>query len=328
MHRALQKIAANANWFRKLAKFTLGSYYLLYYIVRFLRGKVDMPYVEISLTTRCTLRCEACAAMTPYFSKDTHYTCTLDGIQESLSALFKVIDSVQRVRVFGGEPLLFKDLAQVVLYLMASPKVRAFEIVTNGTLDFKKDALDALEGSRKARVIISNYKNSPNLKIPLRHESIASSLNERKIPYSLYLGDRESPWYDPGRIYKRGRPKEEIIKNFRACVMNYIAPANSWVMSSEGAKDSSLAPLGAVFCCGIPALLSRLKGLDEFEGDFIDIAAATRERIIDFYAQDYFKACDYCCNKWEEKRFIPVAVQTTETFSVERAEAELAGKQA
>ena len=311
MWRALRKVGLHAKWLESALKFLLK----LYFIARFLLGKVDMPSFELVLTTKCTLHCAACANMMQYFSKDTHYTCTLDGIQASLAALFKSVDSVRTVRVLGGEPLLHKELPQVIRLLRESPKIKSFDIVTNGTIEFGEDVLDALEGTPKPVVSISDYRPTPNLKAPLHQDSIIARLKERKIPVSIHRNDEGKPlWHDPGKIYKRGRPKEEVIENFRLCMHGCVS-----MMTSEGAKDSSLAPLGAIFVCPVASSLSRLKGLAEFEGDFIGIAGARKERFLEFYAQDYFKACDYCHDMREERRYIPVAEQTKEIFDVDRA---------
>ena len=215
---------------------------------------------------------------------------------------------------------MHKDLAQVVSFLRESPKVKSFDIVTNATLDFKEDVLEALKDARKAWVTISDYSASPNLAVPLRKESIIASLKEHKVRYFVSSGDGQNRWWDPGRICKRNRSQEDVIRNYRSCLMNYAYPNCNSVMSAECAKDSSLAPLGAAFICATASALSRLKGLREFEGDFIDIAAATKERIIGFYAQDYFKACDCCQDMWEEKRYITPAVQTRDVFSVEQGQ--------
>lgn len=61
-----------------------------------------------------------------------------------------------------------------------------FSLVTNGTIDFKDELINKLKHSKKVRKItISNYKNSPNLKIPLKQEDIIKKLIKNKIPYSL-----------------------------------------------------------------------------------------------------------------------------------------------
>ncbi len=308
----LSKIAARVKWGERALKFP----FKLYFMLRFLCGKVDMPNFAISLTTKCTMRCKGCISMMQYFDSGTHCTCTLSGVKASLDALFRIVDSVQRVRVLGGEPLLHKELAQVVRFLRESPKVRTVDLVTNATLEFKEDVLEALEGTHKARVTISDYSASPGLAIPLRQEAILASLKKHNIAYLIAYSGEQNPWFDMGRIYKRGRSKEDIVRNYRACLENYGCPNYNNVISSEGVKDASLAPAGAAFICPPASALARLKGFAEFQGDFIDFATATKGRVIEFYAQDYFKACDYCHNMWEEKRFIAPAVQTKETLSV------------
>ncbi|ENT7247856.1 radical SAM protein [Campylobacter lari] len=122
-----------------------------YFEKRVLEGKVDIPYLELVLTTRCTLRCESCNNLMQYFSPSNQYTCTLEGIIESLELLLSKVDSIARVRIIGGEPLLFKDLPQLIDYLDAQKKILTFDILTNATIDFKEDLILRFKKSKKAR---------------------------------------------------------------------------------------------------------------------------------------------------------------------------------
>lgn len=79
--------------------------------------------------------------------------------------------------------------------------------------------------------------------------------------------------------------------------------------------------MGQIFICPIASSLSRLKGTDEFRGDFIELdSTLTKQKILDFYAQDFFKACDYCHDMWEYhgKIQIPIAIQTKKVLKVEK----------
>lgn len=116
-----------------------------YFEKRVLEGKVDIPYLELVLTTRCTLRCESCNNLMQYFSPSNQYTCTLEGIIESLELLLSKVDSIARVRIIGGEPLLFKDLPQLIDYLDAQKKILTFSLVTNATIDFKDELMRKLK---------------------------------------------------------------------------------------------------------------------------------------------------------------------------------------
>ncbi|OCX42952.1 radical SAM protein [Campylobacter ornithocola] len=281
-----------------------------YFEKRVLEGKVDIPYLELVLTTRCTLRCESCNNLMQYFSPSNQYTCTLEGIIESLELLLSKVDSIARVRIIGGEPLLFKDLPQLIDYLDTQKKILTFDILTNATIDFKEDLILKFKKSRKARKIsISDYRKSPNLKIPLKQESILSKLKQNNIAFSYNTIDY---WYDIDKIYKRGRSKEDIIKNYYNCQMSCVS-----LMTSEGLENKQLAPKGAVFVCPISSSLSRLKGLEEFDGDFLNLEDS-KERFFEFYSQDFYKSCDYCRDFSQPIKKIPIAIQTDKVLKLEK----------
>lgn len=210
-------------------------------------------------------------------------------------------------------PLLFKDLPQLIDYLDVQKKILTFSLVTNATIDFKDELMKKLKKSNKVRKItISDYKRSPNLKIPLKQESILRKLKENKIPFSMDSSGENSTWSDPEKIYKRGRSKEDIIKNYRNCQMPCVS-----LMTSEGLNDKTLAPNGAVFVYPISSSLSRLKSLEEFNGDFINLDD-NRERILEFYTQDFYKSCDYCRDYSKAIKKIPIAIQTDKVLKLEK----------
>ncbi|WP_236035810.1 radical SAM protein [Helicobacter turcicus] len=222
-----------------LKKFFLKSYFQK----RVAQGKVDIPYLELVLTTKCTLRCESCNNLMQYFSSKNQYTCTLEGILESLDCLLENVESIQRLRIIGGEPLMFKDLPQLVAALEQREKVRSFDVLTNGTIGFKEALLQEIKKAKKFRkVSISDYSNAPNLKIPLKQESIFKSLKAYKIPYSFLTG---GIWYKVEKIYKRNRTKEGIIANFHACGMSCVS-----LMSGDVRKNQSKVKAGGggYFC--------------------------------------------------------------------------------
>ncbi|WP_104720828.1 MULTISPECIES: hypothetical protein [unclassified Helicobacter] len=219
--------------------------------------------------------------------------------------------------IIGGEPLLFRQIAQVVEALDARDKIKHFYIVTNGTIDFKEDLLRALGKSNKACVHISDYSKSPNLTIPLRQESIIKKLKANDIVYHLRWEKKDNAWFDPGKIYKRGRDRDGIRRNFLACKMICVS-----IMSNEGIRvadntkskcelqgkqnDSGESDkkslVGAMFVCPIASSLSRLLGLEEFSGDYINLQNFSRQDIVDFYAKDFYKACDYCRDMWKKNK--------------------------
>ena len=300
-----------ARLWREPMTWILKKYFLKqYFQKRVLQGKVDIPYVEIVLTTKCTLRCESCNNLMQYFSAKNQYTCTLEGILESLNCLLENVESIQRLRIIGGEPLMFKDLPQLVHAIEKRHKIRAFDIATNGTIVPKDELLRAFKDSKRFRkVSISDYSSAPNLKIPLQQETLFKKLKEYGIDYSFLTG---GIWYKVEKIYKRNRTKEGVIKNFLACQMPCVS-----LMSGDRGKDEAREN-GHIFVCPIASSLSKLKGIEEFSGDYITLEKGDlRDKILNFYAQDFFKACDYCQDYSKPRVDIPAAIQTDAVLQVE-----------
>ena len=300
-----------ARLWREPMTWILKKYFLKqYFQKRVSQGKVDIPYVEIVLTTKCTLRCESCNNLMQYFSAKNQYTCTLEGILESLNCLLENVESIQRLRIIGGEPLMFKDLPQLVHAIEKRHKIRAFDIATNGTIVPKDELLRAFKDSKRFRkVSISDYSSAPNLKIPLQQETLFKKLKEYGIDYSFLTG---GIWYKVEKIYKRNRTKEGVIKNFLACQMPCVS-----LMSGDRGKDEAREN-GHMFVCPIASSLSKLKGIEEFSGDYITLEKGDlRDKILNFYAQDFFKACDYCQDYSKPRVDIPAAIQTDAVLQVE-----------
>lgn len=82
-------------------------------------------------------------------------------------------------------------------------------------------------------------------------------------------------------------------------------------------KASAQSSVGEIFICPIASSLSRLKGLEEFSGDFVSLdSACDKYEILNFYAKEFFKACDYCHDMAAPKESIPIAVQTSTTLKL------------
>jgi cyclic pyranopterin phosphate synthase len=105
----------------------------------------------MSVTDRCNLRCRYCmpAEGMDWLPKDE--LLTFEEL-ERLTHLFAAM-GVSDVRVTGGEPLVRKDLAQLIGRVTATPGIREVSITTNGVL--LADQIDALVVAGLARVNVS-----------------------------------------------------------------------------------------------------------------------------------------------------------------------------
>ncbi len=289
--------------FYKIARICFERYKLMFFykffiILRFLCGKIDIPYMQIVVTTRCTLQCKDCHDLMPYFSIKNHYSGQIHEILKNCKILLDNVDSIVSVRILGGEPLLFKDIVTLVDFLVKEPKIKSFDIITNGTIQFSDTLLSVLKNCHKVRVIIDDYTHSTQKVKAQDIQTITNSLHKNDIRHFV-LDWNKQKWFDAGLIYKRNRTKEEIIKNFLACGM--------YCVSLIGGKNDEL---GKIFICPRASSMSKLYDVANFIGDYIDIASKTlRADIIYFYTKNYFQSCDYCQDMSLPKISVEAGVQ-------------------
>jgi molybdenum cofactor biosynthesis enzyme MoaA len=67
-----------------------------------------------------------------YYSNPYH--AEIQKVLYSIKALVKASDGIDCLRLIGGEPLLWPDLAKLISYAIAEVKIKGILIVTNGTL--------------------------------------------------------------------------------------------------------------------------------------------------------------------------------------------------
>ncbi|MBX2822484.1 MAG: GTP 3',8-cyclase MoaA [Rhodothermaceae bacterium] len=93
-------------------------------------------YLRISLTERCNLRCQYCMPAEGVQLKPQDHILTFEEI-ERLTRVFVQL-GVNKLRLTGGEPLVRKDVDQLIATLGSIEGLKTFAITTNGLLLPKK----------------------------------------------------------------------------------------------------------------------------------------------------------------------------------------------
>ena len=172
-------------------------------------------YVEFVLTTYCSLRCKNCSALMPLYGKDEKRK-HLDASQilSSMERLLSAVDSVHLMRLLGGEPLLYPELATVLEYVARQDKIKRAGIVTNGTMLIRDErVLKILQENPKLFVYISDYG------VHSRHlQDLTRQLDEYHIKHITFPMGRT--WVDYGGFEKRDKTEEELVEQFRLCTHN------------------------------------------------------------------------------------------------------------
>lgn len=175
------------------------------------KDSVVLEVLPVIVTTRCTLNCEYCFAKIPYFSK--REDIDIDYIIKQLDKILSVVDYVKHIEIYGGEPLLHKDLWKLIEYIN-SPKVQekvAYTyILTNGTLMLDEKVIEKILENKNYWII----RYSPYGKYSKKQFELFEQCNENKLFYrTAYM----PYWHKFGIISEPDNPKDYSIDKCKSC---------------------------------------------------------------------------------------------------------------
>lgn len=243
-------------------------------------------YLEIPITTKCSLRCKGCSNLILCYTKQSDYDINI--LIKSIKSFLDCINNIVYIRILGGEPFLSRNLYRVIKELLKSSKIQRIEVVTNGTIIPKELRLVKLLKDSRIIVCISDYSIVNSNKLIL-------FLKQNNINYRI---DRMNFWMDYGSPFKRNKSEKELIKQFRNCsnicksLINgqlHLCPRSSHGVDLGIIKDNS--------------------------DDYLDLLDKNltiiekRKRINKLFEKKYIIACDYCDFGTSKCKKIPVAEQ-------------------
>jgi cyclic pyranopterin phosphate synthase len=139
--------------------------------------------LRISLTDRCNLRCDYCmpAEGLPWQPREQHLTA------EEITRLVRILAGmgVRTVRLTGGEPLLRRDLAEIIAAMHAIDGIDDVALTTNGVLLARQAAQLAQAGGARLNVSLDTTDPAGFAQITRRDdlERVLAGLTEaRRYP--------------------------------------------------------------------------------------------------------------------------------------------------
>lgn len=91
----------------------------------------SIDYLRVSVTDRCDLRCSYCIPKGFRGFEEPENWLTFDELTRVMAAFARL--GTTRFRLTGGEPLLRRNLPQLVQQIAALPQVQDLSLTTNGT---------------------------------------------------------------------------------------------------------------------------------------------------------------------------------------------------
>lgn len=255
--------------------------------------KIIMGSLDISVTTRCTMRCKGCASLTPLYNCGSDQD--IDTILYSLDRIIRNVNTILRVNILGGEPFLFEHLDTLCEYLNSQDTLPRVVIMTNGTVISKNKRLLKMLSVPKNEVRISAY----TVNTAIQHK-LTDMLASNGINYSMkQFNNGHFRWFDFGQLKQYGRSSEELDLQYHNCNV-----------------EAQYLHNGRLYVCPRAAHGIELGKIPEHKECFVDLKAesCTDTIICDKINELIFKripylCCDYCCRGTCLVKEIPVAEQ-------------------
>mgnify|MGYP005761135195 FL=1 len=248
-------------------------------------------------STACNLRCRHCLNFTTYLpsfeNRDLEVVC------KDIDLLFQWIDYTGRLQISGGEPLLYPNLNDLIIYIGEHyrNKIHIFEIVFNGTIIPSEQLCQSMK-KYDMTVYLDNYTESIDAKLNRREEMIAL-FNQ----YDLNWIDNTVPeWFDLDifQTDNSGMNEQNLIEYFDMC-------NNPWHYFEDG----------KMYACNF-ARFAMKTGLHE-EGkesyyDFTQMNESKKKELLEFTLNynelGYVQLCKRCAG-WADMNpnKVPVAIQ-------------------
>lgn len=235
-----------------------------------------MPQLEVSITTKCTLRCKECCAFIPKFNQHGHRVMSFEEFKFSIDKILNSIDLLENLIFLGGEPLLNLELPKMIDYALANNKIEMAFIISNGTVKPSNKLLEVMKKySTRIFVRMSDYSVNKDISNILKHEEIERIFKENNIKCQKQT---DMKWLKELGFSKEKSTKEASYERFNNC---------------QRVKCIHLIDKKIDICS--KAYAGRELGYITNK-DFIDLEKTDdlRKALIDFYHLDCISACEYC----------------------------------
>ncbi|MFZ5968959.1 MAG: radical SAM protein [Bacillota bacterium] len=182
-----------------------------------LNNKKDMLTIEnvfVILTEKCSLHCKDCGRLIPYYKNPQNYD--KNEIINSMKRLSASVDAIRSMVIFGGEPFLHPDIAEICIAASNLENVSLVNIVTNGTIVPKDDILKKIS-NLGLYVVISDYGS-----LSTKKRELEAALESHGIIYDI--AEQNSKWYPVAPPKKYGRSIVENKKLYKNCAWGGNCP--------------------------------------------------------------------------------------------------------
>ena len=216
--------------------FIIEDFLSVYYLYRY--DKVYLSSISFLPSTICNLKCEHCLNFNPYAKN--FYVREWDDLVTDIDLFFSCIDRLMLFHLSGGEPLLYKYTADLLIYICEKygDKIDTIRTVTNGTIVPAEDVLEKLSKC-PIEIIVDDYRDAVP-QFNKNFEQLIEKLEKYNIKYSINKVDE---WISlaPDKTDYSGYTEKELIKHASECNQSWQELRNGKLYNCNYAAYATVA---------------------------------------------------------------------------------------
>lgn len=264
-------------------------------IVFYKYNKLYTNLVQITLTERCTLKCEKCAHAC-WNVNNYSVDMSLNDAKKSADYFFSMFDLVNEFVLIGGEPFLYENLKEIIKYIGEKyrKKMIVFSLTTNGTI-IPDDEVVELFDKYNMTLRVSDYSVTlPGLKE--KYKKLYEKFDGKDV--RVWKTNDTNAWFDYGfGEFNRNNNINDLKNAFRKC-------------RTECREIREYK----YYYCVMARSVSDNMNLNIGKDDYIDLRnVIDRKEILEFelgnIKKEYLDMCNYCRGSEAKNFLIPAAKQ-------------------
>ena len=250
---------------------------------------ININSLDLVLTERCTLKCQDCSNLMQYYQKPIN--AELKDLEDGLEIFMAQVNCLHELRIIGGEPLINKNIYDLVIKASKYENINNIVIYTNGTIIPKQEELLKIKDVKNLSFKISDYGSTLSKKAELLEQTL-------KIHRIFTIREPINTWQDAGRIVENSDNEVELKDKYGQCCV----------------RDCLTMLHDKIFICPFSANLYTLDP-EKFQGvEYLqtqELNQKGRSALKEFIeGKKYLFGCKYCNGRSHNSKLIPAAQQT------------------
>lgn len=255
-------------------------------------GRVQIPYMVVSVGQACNLKCRDCANFAP-LAPIEWMKYSVNEICNDFQNMFSRRIKIGTVQIQGGEPFIYSELEKLLVFLGKQKNIGNIlniTIATNGKLIPNDKILDTIS-QYDVFVRISRYEVCDNLATNLYNKCLG-----KHIRCEFYdFASKKTLWYLCGGIEIERETNNEVVEqryqncDFRGCLT---------------------LERGELSYCSRATNSFRIQGFERKKDDYFNVRDKFSYRLLRKFVnkRHYMEACRYC-NGTDTDKMVSPAIQ-------------------